>query len=60
MTIMYTLIFCDVCHTYKDNVAENNIQSDKYLTVCNTCKDEISRETTHKLHKDKSINWDAR
>ena len=53
---MYTLIFCDVCHTYKDNVAENNIQSNKYLTVCNTCKDEISRETTHKLHKAKSIN----
>jgi len=60
MTIMYTLIFCDVCHTHRDDVAENNIDSNRYLTVCNTCKDEISRDSNHLLHKATSINWDAR
>ena len=60
MTIMYTLIFCDVCHTHRDDVAENNIHSDKYLTVCNQCKEVISRDSNHKLFKSKVINWDAR
>lgn len=59
MTLIINLILCDICMKYKDNVADDTL-SDKYINVCNTCKDSISRDSTHKLHKWNRINWDAR
>lgn len=58
--LIIKLIQCEVCKYPKDNVAKNHYRSKKYMTVCNTCKDQISRDPNHELFKSKKIKWQER